>query len=167
MNDANTKKKKPPFLTRMKNRGREAKALGKVFADEPRSFPSALLKLIKRSLRTVWDARGGGLYAVGFVVTFVFLEIRMIFVDIFTAESVSGFFSEQASELLFKYVGQSFQNTISAFMWPVYIIEIQSPWGIGILVGMFVLFPMFIKEPLERWLFHDVGNDRSNTSASG
>ena len=156
MSDAKSKKrKKPPFLTRMANRGRELKSLGKVLADEPRSFPSELLKLIKRSLRTVWDARGGGLYACGFVVTFVYLEIRMVILDIFAAESVSGFFTEQASELVFKYIGQSLQNTISAFMWPVYVIEFQSPWGVGILVAMFVLFPMFVKEPLEHWLFHD------------
>lgn len=149
----------------MKNRGREAMALGKVLADEPRAFPSALLKLIKRSLRTVWDARGGGLYACGFVITFVFLEIRMIFVDIFAAESVSGFFIEQGSELIFRYIGQSFQNTISAFMWPVYVIQIQSTWGVGILVGMFILFPRFIKGPLEKWLFHDTPeSEPSDTS---
>lgn len=139
----------------MANRGRELISLGKVLANEPRSFPSEMLKLIKRSLRTVWDARGGGLYACGFVVTFVFLEVRMFILDIFAAESVSGFFTEQASELVFKYIGQSLQNTINAFMWPVHVIGFQSPWGIGILVGMFVLFPMFIKERLERWLFHD------------
>lgn len=160
MSDAKPKKKKkPPFLARMANRGREAKALGKVLADEPRSFPSELLKLIKRSLRTVWDARGGGLYACGFLITFVFLEIRMFFVDIYEAESVSGYFSSQASELLFKYIGESFANTISAFMWPVYIIELNPVWGAGILAAMFVLFPKFLKEPLERWLFDDAEED--------
>lgn len=142
-------------MTRMKNRGREAKALGRVLSNEPRSFPSALLGLVRRSLRTVWDARGGGLYACGFVVTFVFLEIKMFVSDIFTADSVSGFFTEQASGMLFKYMGESIENTISAFMWPVYIIEINAVWGGGILAAMFVLFPRFIKEPLERWLFHD------------
>lgn len=161
MSDAKPeKKKKPSFLSRMANRGRELKSLGKVLADEPRSFPSELLKLIKRSLRTVWDARGGGLYACGFVVTFVYLEVRMFFLDIFAAESVSGFFAEQASELVFKYIGQSLQNTISAFMWPVRVIEIQPPWGVGILVGMFVLFSAVIKKPLEGWLFNDAEEDR-------
>jgi hypothetical protein len=156
MSDAKREKKKNrPFLERMKNRGREAKALGEVLANEPRSFPAALLKLIKRSLRTVWDARGGGLYACGFVVTFVYLEIRMFILDIFAAESVSGFFTEQASELVFKYIGQSLQNTISAFIWPVHVIEIRPPYGVGILAAMYVLFPMFVKKPLEHWLFHD------------
>jgi len=44
---------------------------------------------------------------------------------------------------------------ISAFMWPVYIIEIEAPWGVGILVAMFIAFPRWIKPPLENWLFHD------------
>jgi len=149
------KKKKPSFFARMAERGREAKRLGLTLKDDPRSFPGELLVLIRRSLRTVWDARGGGLYACGFVVTFVILEFRMFFLDIWEAESVGGYFSEQASEMLFKYIGESFANTISAFMWPVYIIEIEAPWGIGILVGMYLVFANFVKEPLERWLFHD------------
>lgn len=154
MSDAKPeKKKKPPFLTRIANRGREAKALGKVLVNEPRSFPAAVLKLVRRSLRTIWDARGGGLYACGFVVTFAYLELRMFILDIVTAESVSSFFSNQITDVLFKYVGQSFQNTISAFMWPVYVIELDEAWGVGILVVLFVLFPRFLKEPLERWLF--------------
>lgn len=154
MTDAKPKKKqKPGFVARMKNRGRELKALGTVLADEPKSFPSALLQLIKRSMRTVWDARGGGLYACGFLVTFVFLEIRMFFVEIYNANSVGDYFAGQLSELLFKYIGQSFQNTISAFMWPVYIIEINATWGAIALGAMFVIFPRYLKTPLERWLF--------------
>jgi hypothetical protein len=40
-------------------------------------------------------------------------------------------------------------------MWPVFIIQISPPWGLGILVGMFMAFPRWIKQPLEHWLFHD------------
>jgi len=150
----------------MKNRGREAKALGTVLANEPKLFPAALLRLIRRSLRTIWDARGGGLYACGFVITFVFLEIRMFVLDIFQAESVGDFFTSQVSEMLFKYLGQSIENTISAFMWPVYIIEINPAWGLGILAGLYFLFPMFVKAPLERWLFDDAAEGPAETSGS-
>jgi hypothetical protein len=145
----------------MKNRGREAKALGQVLAEEPKSFPSALLRLIRRSLRTVWDARGGGLYACGFVLTFVYLEIRMFLLDIFAAESVGDFFTGQMSELLFKYVGQSIENTVQAFIWPVHVINIQPPWGVGVLAALYFTFPLFIKKPLEKWLFDDDANDQT------
>ncbi len=79
----------------------------------------------------------------------------MFVVDIFEAESVSGFFTEQITEIVFKYLGESIQNTISAFMWPVFVIQYRSPWGVGFLVVMFVIFDRFLKEPLERWLFDD------------
>jgi hypothetical protein len=164
MRDAKSKKKKPPFLARMANRGREASALGKVLINEPRQFPKDAMKLIKRSLRTVWDARGGGLYACGFLVTFVFLEFRMFILEIYNAESVGSYFSGQVAELFFKYIGESFQNTISAFMWPVWVIEIHPAWGAGILAGMFVLFPMYLKRPLERWLFDDRKEDPADTT---
>jgi len=151
-------------MTRMKNRGREAKALGQILADEPKLFPAALLRLIRRSLRTVWDARGGGLYACGFVITFVYLEIRMFILDIFQAESVGDFFASQVSEMFFKYLGQSIENTVQAFIWPVHVIDMQPPWGLGVLAALYFLFPKFIKAPLERWLFDDADEGRAETA---
>ncbi|MDH3988672.1 MAG: hypothetical protein OEV34_06070 [Gammaproteobacteria bacterium] len=143
----------------MAERGREAKQLGITLKDEPRSFPGAVLDLMRRSFRTVWRARGGGLYACGFVITFVFLEVRMLFTDIFQAESVGSFFTEQLAEMFFRYLGESIRNTVAAFIWPVWFIEFQQPWGIGLLVGMYVVFANFIKQPLEQWLFDGEPNE--------
>ena len=155
MSNAKKKRKKDSFAVRMRRRGREFISLGQVLATEPRRFPRALLNVFRRSFRTVWDARGGGLYACGYVLTFIWLELRMIVGDILSAESISGFFGEQIFEMFFRFLGESLRNMISAFMWPVHIIEIAPPWGIGILVCMFVAFKQWIKEPLENWLFHD------------
>ena len=139
----------------MKRRGREFMSLGQILANEPKQFPGALLKVLRRSLRTVWDARGGGLYACGYVLTFLWLEITMFANDILSAESISGFFGEQAFEIFFKFFGESLRNMISAFMWPVYVIEISPPWGLATLVIMFTVFGRWLKQPLEQWLFHD------------
>ncbi len=139
----------------MKRRGREFMNLGQILAHEPRNFPGALLNTFRRSFRTVWDARGGGLYACGYVLTFIWLEIKMLAEDILSAESIGEFFGEQIFEIFFRYLGESFRNMISAFMWPVYIIEISPPWGVGIFVVMYLSFARWIKQPLERWLFHD------------
>ena len=155
MSDARKKPKKDSFVIRMKRRGREFKNLGQVLTSEPKAFPGALFKVLRRSLRTVWDARGGGLYACGYVLTFFALEIRMLVDDIRAAESISGFFGEQIFEIFFRFLGESLQNMIIAFMWPVFVIQISPPWGLGILVSMFVAFPRWIKQPLEHWLFHD------------
>lgn len=154
-NKKKNKKKKDSFAVRMQRRGREFMSLGRILVNEPKRFPRALLNVIRRSFRTVWDARGGGLYACGYVLTFLWLEIRMLVDDIRSAESISGFFGEQVFEIFFRYLGESLQNMIAAFMWPVFVIEISPPWGVGILVAMFMAFPRWIKQPLEHWLFHD------------
>lgn len=152
---AEKKANKPPFLTRLKNRGREFLGLGKILVNEPRAFPRAFTDFLRHSFRTVWDARGGGLYAIGYVLTFVWLEIRMFVDEVFSAESVGGFFGEQIFEMLFRFFGESIQNMVYAFIWPVWFIQYRSPWGLVILVVMFVVFSNFLKAPLERWLFHD------------
>ena len=139
----------------MKRRGREFMALGKILTNQPKRFPHALLNVFRRSFRTVWDARGGGLYACGYVLTFIWLEIKMFIDDILSAESIGGFFGEQIFEIFFRYLGESLRNMISAFIWPVHIIEISPPWGIGIFVVMCLSFGRWVKQPLEHWLFHD------------
>ena len=101
MADKKPKEKKPSFKERMVERGRDAKHLGKTLKDEPQAFPREVGGLVRRTLRRVWDARGGGLYACGFVVTFVYLETKMLVSDIAEAESVGGFFTEQAAEMVF------------------------------------------------------------------
>ncbi len=47
----------------------------------------------------------------------------------------------------------SLVNSIRAFAWPAGVIDIYPPWGLIILVGLFIVFPKYIKPPLERWLF--------------
>ncbi|RLA29273.1 MAG: hypothetical protein DRQ63_01330 [Gammaproteobacteria bacterium] len=155
MSDKKSKPKKPSFFTRMANRGREFKSLGQLLAKEPRAFPGALLQVIRRSVRTIWDARGGGYYACGFVLTFIWLEITMFVEDIAEATGIADFFGEQLLEMLFRYLGESFVNTIKAFMWPVYIIQISPPWGVAVFVLMAVIFNKILKEPVEKWLFHE------------
>ena len=151
--------KKPSFRERLSEKGQDARRLGRALKDEPETLPGEVGSIVRRSFRRVWDARGGGLYAVGFVVTFVYLEVKMFIVDIFQAESVGGFVTEQAVEMVFKYLGESIGNTISAFLWPLSVIQIQPPWGIGILIAMYVVFANFIKQPLERWLFDGESSD--------
>lgn len=139
----------------MKRRGREFARLGQVLANAPNAFPGELLKLIRRSIRTVWDARGGGLYACGYVITFIWLEVTMFVSDILSAESIGALFGEQIFEMFFRFLGESLQNMIQAFMWPVFVIQIHEIGGIGILAVMYLVFNKLVKARLERWLFHD------------
>lgn len=152
-------------MERMKKRGREFRTLGTILVEEPRSFPGAFLDFLRRAFRTVWDARGGGLYACGFIVTFVWLETRMFVADIVEAEGIGEFFGEQIFEMLFRYLGESIQNTVYALIWPALVMGIAPPFGMIGLAVAFFLFTRFLKPPLERWLFHNVP-ERSGSADS-
>jgi hypothetical protein len=143
----------------MAARGREAQRLGRALRDEPKSFPGEILDIFRRSFRTVWRARGGGFYATGVFVTFVMLEIRMLFSDIVEAESVGDFFTEQLWEMFFRYFSESFINGFLALIWPVYVLEWRQPYGILLLAGLYVIFAAFLKQPLGRWLFDGAVDD--------
>ncbi len=150
----------------MKRRGQEFSSLGQTLANEPKSFPHELLKVFRRSFRTVWDTRGGGLYAIGYVLMFVWLEVAMLVDDIRGAESSGGFFGEQIFEMIFRYLGESLQNMIAAMIWPVYIVTFAPPWG-AIAFGLtYAAFDRFFKEPIEAWLFHDDDVQDDERSAS-
>jgi hypothetical protein len=137
----------------MAARGREAKRLGVTLRDEPKALPGELLELVRRAVRRIWDARGGGFYACGFVIAFVWMEINMLVGDVVEAESVGDFFTGQIFEMFFRYFSESFVNGFLALIWPVYVIEFRPPWGFALLIGMYLAFAGFLKAPLEAWLF--------------
>lgn len=148
---------KEPFRRRLTRPIREAAALADTLFRRPRDFPAETLSLIRRGFRRVWAARGGGLYACGFFVTFVLLEVRMLFDDISGAAGVGDFVVGQTVEWVFRFTVESIQNTVHAFLWPLHVIGFQPPWGIIGLGVAWLLFPAILKEPLEAWLF---GSDR-------
>jgi hypothetical protein len=163
MPDARKKRKKESFMDRMRRRSRETVDLTGTLVHEPRSFPRKLLAAVRRSLRIVWHTRGGGFYATGFVLTFAWLELRMLVNDIVEAESVSDFFGEQLFEMLFRYLGESFQNTIQAIIWPVHVITI-SEYGIFLLIAVYLAFTYGLQARIERWLFDDDDQAPADTS---
>lgn len=146
---------KPSFTVRMQNRGREFLSLGEILLKRPAEFPRALLGLLRRSFRTVWDARGGGLYACGFVVTFVWLEVSMFIADIIAAAGPGEFVGDSFIGMIVGYFVESFINTINSLIWPVRVISVAPPYGLIALGVMFFVFPRYLKAPLEQWLFED------------
>jgi len=100
----------------------------------------------------VWKIRGGGLYACGYAVTFIVLEIRSLAGDVFEADGFVDFFTEQIVETLFRFLGESLSNMINAFLWPVQVISYRPPVGAIGLGLAFLLFDMVLRKPIERWL---------------
>ena len=105
--------------------------------------------------------RGGGLYAVGYALTFVFLEVRTIVSEIAGAESIGQFFSEQLIEFVFRFFGESLANMIQAFIWPVQIVTLAPPFGaIGLGIA-FLVFDKVLRGPIEQWLADGKDTDPS------
>jgi len=107
----------------------------------------------RRWFRKVWKLRGGGLYACGFAISFVILEIGSLADDVL---GIGAVFSGQAIEFAISFIIDSFKNTLASFMWPVYVVQLAPPWGaIGLGVAFFG-FSSYLKKPIESWLFADV-----------
>jgi hypothetical protein len=102
--------------------------------------------------RKVWKVRGGGLYAVGFAATFLYLEIVSLADDVL---GIGALFRGEAVEFFVNFIIDSFTNTIAAFMWPVDVIQFAPPAGAIALGIAFWLFPIYVKPHVERWLFDD------------
>jgi hypothetical protein len=111
--------------------------------------------IIKRWFAKVWKVRGGGLYACGYAVTFIVLEVTTVVGEIADATSIRDFFTSQLVEFIFRFVGDSLVNLIKALMWPVYFLEWNPVYG-GIALGvMYFVFATYLKKPITDWLFPD------------
>lgn len=148
-------RKKRSFGEGIRSRLHEAVGLGKLLVNDPKSFPGELWLVLRRFLRTLWNARGGGLYACGYVVTFVWLEIRTIGGELIASESALAFVTEQFVETLFRLISESFVNSILAFVWPAFLLQWSPLWGVILLAALYFAFPRYIKPPITRWLFDD------------
>ena len=52
-----------------------------------------------------------------------------------------------------KIIIDTLMNTLYAFMWPVFVLQWNQPWGVAVLVAIFVFFPKLMQKPVEHWLF--------------
>jgi len=72
---------------------------------------------------------------------------------------IGNLFNGQAFDWVIQIVIDSFKNTLKAFMWPVYVVQLAPPWGAIGLGFAFVFFTKFLKPPISRWLFPDGTGD--------
>ena len=101
----------------------------------------------------VWSVRGGGLYAVGYALTFVYLEVRTVLVEFIEADSIGSFVSEQLGEFIFRFAIDSIMNMVEALMWPVFFVQWRPPFGAIGLGLAYMAFAIFLKKPITDWLF--------------
>lgn len=109
----------------------------------------------RRWFARIWKVRGGGLYACGFAVAFIYLEIRTVAGEFADSSSIGEFLSEQLLEFVFRFAIDSLINTLYALVWPVYFLQWQPPYGLIALGVAYIVFANFLKKPITRWLFPD------------
>mgnify|MGYP006965539926 CR=1 FL=1 len=149
------KPKKPPLGQRIGSQMRAVGAAGSNAVRNPRSIPGTAEGMFRRWFRRVWDVRGGGLYAVGYALTFAWLEVTSVVSSLMESSSIGEFITEEIWEFLFRFLGDSIANLVQAFIWPVLLLQWRQPVGLILLVAGFVLFPIFAKPVIERWLFRE------------
>lgn len=100
----------------------------------------------------MWKVRGGGLYALGFAVSFIIFEVGSLGDDIL---GIGSLFNGQAIDFVIQFLIDSFTNTLKALVWPVYVVQMAPPWGAVGLGLAFYGFTNFLKAPVESWMFPD------------
>ena len=159
---SSTRAKKNKRRTVSQRVGDGARLVGEIGDDlvhRPGVLPGKAHGWFRTWFGKVWKVRGGGLYAVGYALSFAYLEVRAIVSEIAEADGVVDFFTNQLIEFVFRFLSETFVNMIQAFMWPVYVIQSWQPYGLVLLVALFILFPMVLKKPIERWLFGSAAKD--------
>ena len=122
----------------------------------PGGLPDKAHGWFRAWFRRVWDVRGGGLYAVGFALAFLLFEIReAVLEDIPQFVAINNVLSSELIGFGIQFIVDSMINFVRALLWPMYVVQLSPPLGLIALVAAFVLFPRYLKKPIERWLFRN------------
>ena len=146
--DNKTKKQKVKQKLQKEGRIERYKRQAKQIHEDPKSIGT----MIRDGLVGVWRARGGGFYGLGYLITFIVLEIRLVVGDVSESEGVVDFVSSQMIEFIFRFGIQSFINGFLAFMWPVYVLNWLGVWSIAMLVVGYLVFERVLRPIVEGWL---------------
>lgn len=116
-----------------------------------RDEPMSLGTIAREAAVTLWSSRGGGFYGLGYVVTFVVLEIRLFASGIAQSDDVVTFLGQQLLETFFRIAFESLANTLQAFLWPLLVLSALGNWGIVLLVAGWWSYGRFVAPTVARW----------------
>ena len=137
---------------RLRERARELSQQGGDAIRQPGSLPNRAHGWFRTWFAKVWKVRGGGLYACGYAVTFVVLEIRSIGEELLSSDGVVDFLTNQLVEFFFRFLSESLMNMIHALIWPIEVLQFRPPVGvIGFGLAYFA-FDGLLRGRIERWL---------------
>lgn len=109
----------------------------------------------RRWLARIWLTYGGGLYAVGYASTFLYLEVRTIISELLEADGIIDFLTDQLFDFLIRFATDSIANMVQAFIWFVPVISFKPPLGMVALGVGFYVFDIFLRERVGNWLLRE------------
>ena len=114
----------------------------------PRQAPAVL----RGSLVRLWRARGGRLYGLGFVITFVVLEVQTFVQQVATGTSFVSFIADELIAFVLRFTLTSFVNTVLALVWPALLLDRFGGWAIVLLAVGFLGYERFVRPLAERFV---------------
>jgi uncharacterized membrane protein YeaQ/YmgE (transglycosylase-associated protein family) len=103
--------------------------------------PAYAREYFPRIFLTAWHSRGDGWYGIGYLATFLYLDISMTVSELMETSSGTGFITSQLGELIGRWFGESLMNMVQAFLWPARLIElVGGVAGIIILISIHLAF---------------------------
>jgi len=117
--------------------------------------PKSIGPTLRTSLIGLFQSRGGGLYALGYVVTFVVLEVLEIpemFADLAGLFAAGGSLFGGVIALVVDFFVDLITNMVYGFIWPALLIEWLGWWGVLLLAIGFATFNRFLRPIMERFV---------------
>jgi hypothetical protein len=124
----------PPAPKRRNWLGRRVDAWSET-ARELRREPRSVARLARNAAVRLWSSRGGGFYGLGYVVTFVVLEIRTLASGFVESDDVIAHLGQEILAVFLRFAFESIGNTLLAFLWPLFVLQALSGWAIVVLAA--------------------------------
>lgn len=111
--------------------------------------PAAAVPLLRGWLAKLWASKGGGYYGLGYVITFVVLEIRSLAGGLTTISGLEA----QVAQYVLRFSLDSLRNVVSALIWPAHLFEwLGTTAGLVALAVGYVAFEAAIRPLVQTWL---------------
>ena len=138
---------------------RHLRVAGELHRDPASAVPMARGWFVK-----LWQAKGGGVYGLGYIVTLIVLEVRTLTGDISESTGVASFFTSQLFGYLIRISIDSFFNLIIAAIWPLQFFMWLGPVSLLLLLGGYFAFARLLR-PLAEQQFPELREAREAKAA--
>ena len=162
MADKETDKETNQDSSKQKAEGRFARH--RRIAEEIYAEPRSIAGFMRDGFISVWASHGAGFYGLGWIVTFVVLEVNLFSGELIASDGVADFVGSQLLEYLLRVGVMSFVNTLLAAIWPVYVLQWMSGYGIVLLVAGYYGFEKLLR-PVVESRFPELGKARAAADA--